>query len=140
MEALKLFSIKVLLPIPWGDMDALKHVNNVNYFRYFEQARSEYYKLSGCFGLFESTGINAVIKSISCQFLLPLTFPDEIEVGARISQILPEGFIMEHYILSKMKTLIAFSEIEHTTVSASTGKPTLLPDIIIKAIEKIEKN
>ena len=30
------------LDIRWGDMDALGHVNNVIYFRYFEQARASW--------------------------------------------------------------------------------------------------
>ena len=30
------------LPIRWGDMDALGHVNNTVYFRYMEQARIEW--------------------------------------------------------------------------------------------------
>ena len=27
------------VPMRWGEMDALSHMNNVSYFRYFEQAR-----------------------------------------------------------------------------------------------------
>jgi acyl-CoA thioester hydrolase len=30
---------RVRMPIRWGDMDAMGHVNNTVYFRYFEQAR-----------------------------------------------------------------------------------------------------
>ena len=29
------------LKLRWGEMDALGHVNNTEYFRYFEQARVE---------------------------------------------------------------------------------------------------
>ena len=29
-------------PIRWGDMDAMGHVNNANYFRYLEIARIEW--------------------------------------------------------------------------------------------------
>ena len=28
-----------IIPIRWGDMDAMGHVNNTVYFRYMEQAR-----------------------------------------------------------------------------------------------------
>ena len=30
------------MPIRWGDMDAIGHVNNTVYFRYMEQARIEW--------------------------------------------------------------------------------------------------
>ena len=33
----------VELDVAWGDMDSLGHVNNVVYFRYFENARVEYF-------------------------------------------------------------------------------------------------
>ena len=32
---------KVRMPLRWGDMDAMGHVNNTLYFRYLEQARIE---------------------------------------------------------------------------------------------------
>ncbi|MDB5949239.1 MAG: acyl-CoA thioesterase, partial [Massilia sp.] len=31
------------MPIRWGDMDAMGHVNNTVYFRYFEQARISWF-------------------------------------------------------------------------------------------------
>lgn len=39
------------LPIQWGDMDALGHVNNTVYFRYMEQARVSWIQaISGSVG------------------------------------------------------------------------------------------
>ena len=34
-------------PVAWGEMDALGHVNNIIYFRYFESARMEYLRQIG---------------------------------------------------------------------------------------------
>ncbi|MGL4640770.1 MAG: acyl-CoA thioesterase, partial [Shewanella sp.] len=31
------------IPVAWGEMDALQHVNNVVYFRYFETARIDFF-------------------------------------------------------------------------------------------------
>ena len=33
------------MPVRWGDMDAMGHVNNTVYFRYMEQARIEWLEL-----------------------------------------------------------------------------------------------
>ena len=33
---------EMLIPIRWGDMDAMGHVNNTVYFRYFEVARLDW--------------------------------------------------------------------------------------------------
>lgn len=35
------------IPIRWGDMDAMGHVNNAVFFRYLEQARIEWYSHIG---------------------------------------------------------------------------------------------
>ena len=32
------------VPVLWGEMDALQHVNNIVYFRYFENARMAYFE------------------------------------------------------------------------------------------------
>ena len=36
------------LPIRWGDMDAMGHVNNTVYFRYMETVRIEWMRSVGC--------------------------------------------------------------------------------------------
>lgn len=36
-----------ILPVRWGDMDAMNHVNNTVYFRYMEQARIEWLESLG---------------------------------------------------------------------------------------------
>ena len=68
-ESRKLLHIE-RIPIRWGDMDALGHVNNTVYFRYMEQAR---------IGWLEALGVNLesktqgpVIISASCTFLKEL--------------------------------------------------------------------
>ena len=38
---------ELVIPIRWGDMDAMGHVNNTVYFRYFESARIEYLRSLG---------------------------------------------------------------------------------------------
>jgi acyl-CoA thioester hydrolase len=65
--------------IRWGDMDLLGHVNNTVYFRYFEQARIEWlYKLCAPGEAF--AGASPVVVNASCNFLVPLVYPGEIEV------------------------------------------------------------
>ena len=35
-------TFEMLIPVRWGDMDAMGHVNNTVYFRYFETLRIEW--------------------------------------------------------------------------------------------------
>ena len=69
----------VSIPIRWGDMDALGHVNNTVYFRYLEQARVEWLEsLREHAG--DINGLGSVIVNASCTFLLPLCYPGVVDV------------------------------------------------------------
>jgi len=66
------------MPIRWGDMDAMGHVNNTNYFRYIESARIAWLEQVG--GLANPAGEGPVIVSASMNFMKQLTYPADIEV------------------------------------------------------------
>ena len=44
---MKGFAVTLELPVLWGDMDALRHVNNARYFAWFEAARIAYFERIG---------------------------------------------------------------------------------------------
>jgi acyl-CoA thioester hydrolase len=65
--------------IRWGDMDVFGHVNNTVYFRYMEQARIEWlYAQAKAVGHTGNDG--PVIVNASCNFLIPLVYPGQVEV------------------------------------------------------------
>jgi acyl-CoA thioester hydrolase len=66
------------MPIRWGDMDAMGHVNNTVYFRYIETARIAWLEQVG--GMVNPEGQGPVIVNASMNFLKQLTYPGEIEV------------------------------------------------------------
>ncbi|WP_020652249.1 acyl-CoA thioesterase [Massilia niastensis] len=68
----------IRMPIRWGDMDAMGHVNNTNYFRYIESARIAWLEQVG--GMPDPRGEGPVIVHASMSFLKQLTYPGEIEV------------------------------------------------------------
>ena len=39
---------QMVIPIRWGDMDAMGHVNNTVYFRYLETVRIDWFRSIGC--------------------------------------------------------------------------------------------
>lgn len=65
------------LPVRWGDLDAVAHVNNTVYFRYAEEARAQ---------LFEQVGMTVpsdvipVLVHASFDFLKPLFYPATVSV------------------------------------------------------------
>jgi len=67
------------IPIRWGDMDAMGHVNNTTYFRYMEQARISWFAaLVPEAEAWTQTGI--VIANASCNYKRALVYPGTVEV------------------------------------------------------------
>lgn len=99
----------VVLPIDiaWGEMDAFRHVNNVTYFRYFESGRVKYLHATGALIEMERTGIGPILHSIGCRFRFPLTYPDRIRVGVRVTELSDDRFAIHHRIVSERHHRIA---------------------------------
>ncbi|MBA4330018.1 MAG: thioesterase [Polaromonas sp.] len=66
------------LPIRWGDMDAMGHVNNASYFRYLETVRIDWMYSIGCVP--DPKGEGPVIVNAFCNFYKQLEYPGEILV------------------------------------------------------------
>ena len=72
-EARKL-TFEMVIPIRWGDMDAMGHVNNTVYFRYLETIRIEW--LHRVVGPRAAEGV--VIVNTFCNFLRQLKYPGDV--------------------------------------------------------------
>lgn len=67
-----------VMPVRWGDLDALNHVNNAVYFRYFEEARIQLFQQAG---IILPSARNGVLAHASCDFLLPVLYPATVVVS-----------------------------------------------------------
>ena len=66
------------MPIRWGDMDAMGHVNNTSYFRYLETVRIDWMYSIGCVP--DPKGEGPVIVNAFCNFYKQLEYPGDILV------------------------------------------------------------
>ena len=84
------------IKVAWGDMDALQHVNNSMYFKYFEIPRIDFFAQAGLFDRLEAEKIGPVLADNYCKYKRPVTFPDTLLIGVSVSEIAEAGF-MTHY-------------------------------------------
>src|SRR2546421_10421054 len=98
---LKDFPVVVENPVVWGEMDSYRHVNNVAYFRYFENARLEYFRRLGWEAFEAATGVGPILAATAARFRRPLTYPDTIAVGARVARVEADRFTLEHRVVSR---------------------------------------
>jgi acyl-CoA thioester hydrolase len=101
------FPVIVEFPVAWGDMDALGHVNNVTYFRYFENARIAYFERMKMWEFMKQTGIGPILASTHCRFRAPLAYPDVVSIGASVPDIGPDRFTMKYSVASHRLSKIA---------------------------------
>jgi acyl-CoA thioester hydrolase len=75
------------MTVRWGDMDAIGHVNNVEYFRYGESGRIAYFdRLEAEDPTFwKEHGI--ILASMHCDFLAQVKYPAELEVCTRVARL-----------------------------------------------------
>jgi acyl-CoA thioester hydrolase len=73
------------LPIRWGDMDAMGHVNNTTYFRYLETVRIDWARSIGCDP--DPRGQGIVIVNAFCTFHKQLEYPGDILVKMYVSDV-----------------------------------------------------
>lgn len=139
MKILNDFPIKINLKINWGEMDIYGHVNSVHYFRYFETSRIAYIREIGFYDCFNSDGLGGVLSKVSCNFMVPIKYPDSLEVGTRTVNINKERIIMEHYISSSKNGLSAFGKSELVIYDFQNEKKILVPAFLKKSIETLEK-
>src|SRR5438445_2756084 len=101
LDLLAGYPVVVDWAVAWGDMDAFQHVNNVVYFRYFENARLEYFRRLGWGTVRPEIGVGPIVASIQARFRKALTYPDTIAVGARVSSLDEDRFTLDHLIVSR---------------------------------------
>jgi acyl-CoA thioester hydrolase len=94
-------------PVAWGEMDAFRHLNNTTYFRYFESGRIAYFERLNLLEYMGTTGVGPILAATSCRFKIPLTYPDTVSIGTRVSEIKENRFTMEYYVVSHQYQKIA---------------------------------
>lgn len=67
--------------VRWGDMDAFGHVNNIMYFRYFEQCRVNWLNSIGKSHAVTGAIEGPVIVSTTANYLLPLHYPATVNIS-----------------------------------------------------------
>ena len=134
------YTVTVDTTVAWGEMDALGHVNNTVYFRYFETARIAYFDRIGYWQQMEQTGLGPILAETRCRFRAALTHPDHISIGARIRAIEADRFRMEYAIASATAGRIA-ADGEGLIVSYDyrAGAKAPLPAPVLSAIRALEE-
>ncbi len=137
-ELLADFPVTVEIPVAWGDMDAMGHVNNAVYFRYFETARIKCFGELGLGSIEQSDGVGPILHSASCRFRIPLTHPDTVTVGAQIGDVGEDRFVMRFRAVSHRHGAVAADgESLIVTFDYSTGSKAQVSERLAARLEEL---
>ncbi|WP_327101969.1 acyl-CoA thioesterase [Nocardia vinacea] len=120
------------MPTRWADNDHYGHVNNVTYYSYFDTAVNAW--------LMHATGTDirelpalGVVAQTSCHYHGSLSFPDQLQVGLRISRLGRSSITYDLAIFRESGDaldLAATGTFVHVYVDNETRKPVEIPEVI----------
>jgi acyl-CoA thioester hydrolase len=133
------FQVQVEMAVAWGDMDSYRHVNNVVYFRYFENARLEYFRRLDWFVYERETGVGPILAATQARFRKPVTYPDTVTAAVRVASLDKDRFTMEYRLVShQLAALAADGQGTIVTYHYPTGKKVPIPDELRRRIAALE--
>ena len=137
-ELLKDFPVIIELPVQWGEMDAAGHVNNAVYIRWGESARIAYFDKMGLDSSFKAQ-VGPILGWQDCKYIFPLTYPDQVFIGVKTTEIKEDRFFIECHMFSKKHQRIsAINKNSIIPYDYHNLKKVALPEEWVSKIKEIE--
>ncbi|GAA4116031.1 thioesterase family protein [Aquimarina addita] len=99
--------LSLKLRIDWSEMDTYQHVNNVNFMKYMQSARVQFWEVTGLASLYKSTKKGPMLVSTKCDFKNPLFFPGNVLIKTKVEFIKNSSFGLHHYLYNDEGILCA---------------------------------
>jgi acyl-CoA thioester hydrolase len=132
------YDVVITLPVQWGDQDALQHVNNTVYFRWFESGRIACWDRIGLWDLLRQSRVGPILASVSCDYRRQITYPDTVHVGSRIVRLGRTSFGMEQVVVSASQRAVAADGRSTVVVfDYAANIPTPIPDVLRRTVEAL---
>ena len=127
---------QMVMPIRWGDMDAMGHVNNAVYFSYMESARVGWLESLQANSGTGSSGQGPVVVNAFCNFERQLAYPGDLRIRLYVGEVGRSSFETWVTIERQDEAGVPCARGGATTVWIDTaaGKSTALPSWLRKAL------
>lgn len=127
----------MVLPTRWMDNDMYGHVNNVNYYSFFDTAVNRFLIDQGTLDIHKDETVGFCVSS-GCSYFSPLSFPDVVHVGLRVARI---GRSSVRYELGLFRNdeerISAAGHFVHAYVDRRTGHSVPVPEAARRVLESI---
>jgi acyl-CoA thioester hydrolase len=121
----------------WMDNDVFQHVNNVNYFSYFDTAVTYYEMTEQVVGLLDGP-VHCVVAEVACRYHSSLAFPDRVTVGVRVASIGRSSVRYELAIFRNDEDIAAAEgHFVHVFVERGVQRPVPIPEASREKLQQI---
>ncbi len=121
----------------WMDNDVFQHVNNVNYFSFFDTAVTYYEMSNGVVDLLKDP-VHCVVAEVMCRYHSSVAFPDLIAVGIRVVRIGGSSVRYEVGVFRNDEDVAAAEGyFVHVFVDRATQRPAPVPEAARALLERI---
>jgi len=122
----------------WMDNDIYGHINNVQYYSYFDTAVNRYLIDQGVLDIHAGEVIGFVVET-HCNYFTAAAFPDDIEAGIRVAHLGRSSVRYEVGLFVKGNdSAIAQGHFVHVYVDRQTQKPVELPGAFRSVLSILE--
>lgn len=112
----------------WMDNDVYGHINNVQYYSYFDTAVNRFLIDQGVLDIHRGDVIGLVVET-HCNFFASAAFPEDIEAGVRVAHLGRSSVRYEIGLFVKdNESAIAQGHFVHVYVNRDSQKPVDIPD------------
>jgi acyl-CoA thioester hydrolase len=126
------------LPTRWKDNDIYGHVNNVEYYSYFDTVINSYLILEGRLDI-QAGAVIGVCAESHCKFLGELAFPETVDAGLRVEHL---GNSSVRYGIGLFRPgrdePAAEGWFVHVFVDRANRRPLPLPDAMRQALKRLQ--
>jgi acyl-CoA thioester hydrolase len=124
------------IPTRWYDNDVYGHVNNVQYYAFFDTVINEYLINTGGLDILHGDAIGLCAES-ACRFTAALVFPEAVTAGLRVAHLGTSSVKYEIGLFGAGGEPAATGWFVHVVVDRATRRPVPIPDTIRGALEAI---
>jgi acyl-CoA thioester hydrolase len=123
----------------WSDNDVYGHVNNVVYYSWFDTAVNGLLIEKGALDIHAGEIVGLVVET-QCNYFAPLTFPQAVVAGLRVTQVGSSSVRYEVGLFpaDESQLCAARGHFIHVYVDRGTRRPARLPAKLLSVLETLK--
>jgi acyl-CoA thioester hydrolase len=126
------------IPTRWHDNDVYGHVNNVDYYAFFDTVINAWLVREGGLDIQAGPVIGLCAES-HCEFLAAITFPETVEAGLRVGRLTRSSARYEIGLFPEgVEEPAATGWFVHVFVDRESRRPVEIPGALRESLERLQ--